>query len=550
VEEIKRQVSIAHRKLVMQQFVKIVTWSLFVALVIATAGLVIPKIWALPVTATAQGWQIWAASWVGGAVAVGLLMAVVWTWLTRSSHIQAAIEIDRRYGLKERVSSFLTLNDEERATEVGRALGLDAEARVAKIDVREQFGLGASWMNLLPLAPAIAVAAMIFIPNQIDNSKAVAKNATLALEKKKIAEINKELKKGLDELEKKAAEDGLETAKDLLMKLAEAVDKSKDDKAAGRKEALVKLNDLKKELEKRKKQLAAGDSLREQLNQLKPADAGPAEKLADAMKNGDLKKAMNELMDLKKQLDAGKLSKEDKDALAAQLEQMQKNIEAGVQAQKDEINKLQAELAQAKKDGDQEKANQLEQKLSEKIGEKEQMERMEQMAAALGQCKNCMKNGDMAGAQEKLDQLAKDLKQLQKELDELELLDEAIDQIGQCKNGMCKGGKFAMKKSGRMPGQRPGQGMGEGQGQGDRPEEATDTNFRESRVRADAQKGEAIRTGEANGPNKAGENIEVTKAAFSDDVDVRDPDASRVRNLQRDQKEHVKEYFENLGDIK
>ncbi len=550
MEEIKRQVSKAHRKLVMQQFFKIVSWSLFAALVIATIGLVIPKIWALPLTATVDGWRIWAASWVGGAVVAGLLMAFVWTWVTRSTQIQAAIEIDRRFGLKERISSFLTLNDEERATEVGRALAEDAEARVAKIDVAERFGLGATWMNLLPLVPAVLVAAMIFVPNKIDNTKAVAKSAALKLEKKRVAEIKKELKKGLDDLEKKAAEDGLETAKDLLMKLAEAVDDSKSDKASTRKEALVKLNDLKKELEKRKKQLAAGDSLRDQLNQLKPADQGPADKLAQAMQNGDLKKAMNELMELKKQIADGKLSKEGKEALAAQLNQMQENIEAAVKAQKDEINKLKAELEQAKKEGDQAKANELEQKLNEKIGEQEQMERMEQMAQALGQCKNCMKNGDMAGAQEKLDQLAKDLKQLQKELDELELLDEAIDQIGQCKNGMCKGGKFAMKRGGRMASQRPGRGMGEGQGQGERPEEATDTNFRESRVRADAQKGEAIRTGEANGPNVAGENIEVSKAAFSESVEVREPDATRPRNLQRDQKEHVKEYFENLGDIK
>ncbi|MCR9119530.1 MAG: hypothetical protein NXI22_21565, partial [bacterium] len=104
MDEIKRQVASARRRLVVQQFVTIATWSLFAALLVALIGVASPKIWAIAPTSTPQGSQIWHISWVAGSLVVGLITAAVVTWIVRRGELEAAMEIDRRFGLKERVS--------------------------------------------------------------------------------------------------------------------------------------------------------------------------------------------------------------------------------------------------------------------------------------------------------------------------------------------------------------------------------------------------------------------------------------------------------------
>jgi hypothetical protein len=72
VEEIKRQVGRAHRRLVMQQFLAVCGWSLFATLLVAAIGLAIPRVWVLNIDK-----QIWDWSWIGGGLAAGLLLAGV-----------------------------------------------------------------------------------------------------------------------------------------------------------------------------------------------------------------------------------------------------------------------------------------------------------------------------------------------------------------------------------------------------------------------------------------------------------------------------------------
>src|SRR5262245_13271778 len=108
MEEIKRQVNRAQTRLVLEQFWRVFGWSLFSVLLIAAIGLAIPRIWVLAIDQ-----QIWDWSWVCGGIAVGLALAGIWTYIIRRSKLDAAIELDRRYGLKERVSSLLALSPTE-----------------------------------------------------------------------------------------------------------------------------------------------------------------------------------------------------------------------------------------------------------------------------------------------------------------------------------------------------------------------------------------------------------------------------------------------------
>src|SRR4029453_2540860 len=155
--EINRKGGGANRGRAFQQFLFVVGWSLFATLLIAAIGLAVPRIWGLAVDK-----QAWVWFWIGGGVGAGLLMAGLWTWIIHRSKLDAAIDPDRRFGLKERVSSTLALGPEELETDIGQALVTDAVRRVERIDVREQFQVKPTGRALLPLLPAAAMAGVLY----------------------------------------------------------------------------------------------------------------------------------------------------------------------------------------------------------------------------------------------------------------------------------------------------------------------------------------------------------------------------------------------------
>jgi len=140
MDELKKQVSRARQRLTLQRFKSCLIWSWFACLTIATMACLIPKIWPLELDRT-----MWMWSWMVGAASVGLVVATVWTLLTRDSQLEVAIELDRRFALKERVSSTLSLSDEELSTEAGQALLDDATRRVAQVEIAQQFRDQPQW---------------------------------------------------------------------------------------------------------------------------------------------------------------------------------------------------------------------------------------------------------------------------------------------------------------------------------------------------------------------------------------------------------------------
>ena len=99
MDTLQRQVRRARRRLAAERFLDVLGWCWFAALLAALVLIAADKFWPL-------GVEAWA--WAAGALGLGLLAAVVWTLLVRGSLLEAAIEIDRRFALKERVSSALS----------------------------------------------------------------------------------------------------------------------------------------------------------------------------------------------------------------------------------------------------------------------------------------------------------------------------------------------------------------------------------------------------------------------------------------------------------
>jgi len=90
-----------------------------------------------------------------------------------------------------------------------------------------------------------------------------------------------------------------------------------------------------------------------------------------------------------------------------------------------------------------------------------------------------------------------------------------------------------------------GNGLGEGQGYGDRPEAETDTGTYESKVRGKPKAGEAVRVGDAIGPNKAGLSQESYKEEILSSL-KNDSDPLTDQRLPKDQQDHVREYIQRF----
>lgn len=90
-----------------------------------------------------------------------------------------------------------------------------------------------------------------------------------------------------------------------------------------------------------------------------------------------------------------------------------------------------------------------------------------------------------------------------------------------------------------------GNGNGEGEGFGYRPESETETGVYESKVRGDPKAGEAVRIGDATGPNKPGLSVEGAKEEILSAL-KNDSDPLTDQRLPKDQQDHVREYIKRF----
>ncbi|MFZ5832208.1 MAG: hypothetical protein ACOY3P_19155, partial [Planctomycetota bacterium] len=229
MDELKRQVRRAHRRLETQRFLGILGWCWFAAMCVAAILIAFGKFRPLGVA----DW-VWP---VAGVVA-GLVVATVWLTATRRAPLGAAIEVDRRFGLRERVSSTLALGDEQLQSPVGQALAADAVRRVARVDVSERFRLGLPrhiWLPLLPALLALVIA--LFVSPAVVENPATAKQQA-AVTQKQVKKSAEELRRRIEAKRQLAERQKLEDAQDLFKKIEEEARKLQE--AGGdRKEALT-----------------------------------------------------------------------------------------------------------------------------------------------------------------------------------------------------------------------------------------------------------------------------------------------------------------------
>ena len=334
MEKLRRQVRIARRRLAVQQFLRAVPWFLFAALAVAAILVAVDKYYPLGLV----GW-----AWPTIGACVGLVRAAGLVWLRGQSELDAAIEIDRRFGLSERVSSAYILTTADRDTPMGQALIDDAVRTIARVDVAPGFRLSLSRRALLPLLPAVvAFLLSVFLNPVSETATATTENSAQKLEVKKTAEV---AHKKIAERLKEARDGDLKEIEALAKLEAGFKELSKGDE--DKRQALVKLNDLNKELAERREQLRGNERLQEQFQQLKNLAKGPADKLAEALKEGNMQEAARELKALQEKLSSGQLDEQAAAELAQQLSAMEQKLKSVAEKQSEMANELKHKSARS-----------------------------------------------------------------------------------------------------------------------------------------------------------------------------------------------------------
>lgn len=555
MEMLEKQVRRARRRLLLQSFAGKLAWSWFAALAVAVLAIGAGKLWAPPVEQ-----QAWAIGWLAAAVALGLIAALVCTWLRRQSALTAALEIDRRFGLKERVSSTLALDHQVRDSEIGQALVRDAEQRVRGLDLAEGFRFSLDRRAILPLLPAaLAFALAAFVP--VATKQAPAKAAVR--QELPVKHATRALAKRLEAQKKEAVEKNLPEA-EAIAKLEDGVRKLSESKENDRKQTLLELNDLVKDAQQRREELASSADLKKQLAGLKNLEQGPAEKLTQALKSGDLDKAIEEIKKLQKQAAEGKLDPQDQKALSQQLQQLQQQLAQKAEAQQKQTEQLKQQIEAQRRAGNQEAADKLQEQLEKLAAQQSENGKLGEMAAQLQQAAQSLGEGNSEQAAEALDQLGQQLSGMQENLQEMEALDQALEGVSQCKLSMacqncngdgcseCQGGDEWIRKYGELGPERSrggGKGIGVGLGPGLGDETNPGGKYYDSAVKQQAGKGGAKVVGEADGPNRKGRVQQEIQTEFTEGAQNA-ADALSDQRLPHDYRDHAQKYFDALREGK
>jgi methyl-accepting chemotaxis protein len=563
MDVILKQVGRARRRLVWGRFGRALIWSLFAFWLLATLGIASAKLW--PDAALVKQWLPeggspwnWIGLWLGSGTVLGLIVAMGWTYWRRPTVEQTAFEVDRRFGLKERITSAVTLSPVDRQVGYGEALVQDASRRAERITIAEQFPLKFASRGLLPLIPLALMGIVFVLPAW--QAEAEAASTTNTPQAKEDAQTRESIKKLQIQIRKKREADqakGLEEAKIETQKRMEAeLQKLLDKEKIERKDALVAINDIKKRLDEKREQLGESAQLKKKLADLKDIQAGPADKASKAIEQGDMAKAQEELKKLADKVRDGKLSEEEKKQLVEQAKQIGEKLKEMQNKQEQAKQKLEEEVKKAQQQGRLDDAQRMQKQLDEMNKGEKAGEKMQQMADAMKKAAEAAQQGNNKEAAEQIEQMANQLGEMQQSQEELEELEQSMEELSEAKDGMNEQpGQQASKSSG---GQRMGQGnnRGEGEGRGkgrggkgigsgERDEQGDETSTYDSQVRDKPKNGRAVISGTADGPNKAGVTRESVKEAIAASVSEKS-DSTEEQQLPKAERDQVQQYFDNL----
>ena len=547
MNRIESQVQTARRRLILGIFGRAMCVSLFAGLIVATIAVAMPGIRAVNVDV-----QTWNIAWIAGCVAAAVVGSLIFSFVKAPDAERVALEVDKRFGLNERLSSSMLMTESDRESDFGIAVVDDATRRADRIKIADEFRFEPSKLGWLPIAIIPVLAIVLLLVEPAKHSDAGVDPRVDPATAAQVQKAALQLKKRIEQQKRKADAKGLKEARDLFEKMETDLNKITEKKTMDRKDAMIALNDLKKQLEERRQQLGSNDQMRKAMSQMKSLQAGPAEEAAKSIAKGDFGKAQDVMNQLAKKMRNNKLSEKEKKQLQKQVQQLKQQLEKAVADQKKKEQELKEKIEQAKREGRSKDAAEMQKQLNQmQQKSQQQMKQMQKMADKLGQAAQAMQSGDSKQAANSLDEMADQLGEMADQMSELQDLESAMNELSQSKEQMrCKscggnGCKNCLGGMGQGKGEGEGDGLGEGSGKGDRPEEEDDTNSYETQVRGKVGKGKAVISGFADGPNRKGISREDVKRAIESSFSE-ESDPLENQQLPRTEREHAMDYFNKL----
>jgi hypothetical protein len=450
---VDRQVRRVRRRLLLQSVLHNLMLCWATALVLA-AGWFMIKPFAF--AGIAEAWQ-WGVPAI--IVGMGTLAGVVLGWVRTPDLVASALALDEQFALRERVTTLLTLPPDLAQSPAGQALLADVAPRVEKLPVSSRFPVVPSWRtSLLPLgAMALAVAAFFLEPVLANLHLTPVAAANVRDQKVDSKEIEKQMEAMREKIandKKNPDAERSEKMKELLEEWEKLVNKPVDPSDPEQvRERLAEMRTLEQKMKERAHDLKAtaqkNDTLRKLLEKLtedgRKLKEGPAKDFEDALIKGQFHKAKEALDKLAQQLRENKLTPQQQKEMAEQFKQLQEKIQRVMEKEN--------------------KAKELKKELDEGRITKEQFDRemeknkqLQELANLLGECKECL-GQDPGEAANALTKMAKQFEQAELSEDELneilrnmEALNEAAAGIGDALGDEDGNG---MEASERPGGRRP-----------------------------------------------------------------------------------------------
>lgn len=346
------------------------------------------------VASTRFRWWTDAVDYLWALFLVGGVAGLIYGWTRRISPLVAAQIADERAGLKERLSTAVELSRTETRSEIADAQITDAAGHAKELDPAKVL----PWrvpQQIRWLAAACAVlAAAIFLPDLpiFHSPQDRIDRAVMQTQGAQLQRVAKELEKKAKQAEKED-ENG-----EILRRVAREMKQLGKDQEKGRiskKQAMLKLNDLQKQVKEAQNGESGGKSQKpmdQVANQLQDAaqkheqsgnkeGAAQLKQMAENLQKKDFDAAKRQLEELAKKMQSGQMNADDAEKAAQTLEQMAKSMEGSdldkaSKEMKDaakqlakaaaEAKKFQQQMASAKTDAER---KQLQQQMSQQMSQ-------------------------------------------------------------------------------------------------------------------------------------------------------------------------------------
>ncbi len=400
MHDIQRALTNASRRLFLNTFLRVV-----VVMATASASVLLVLVAIEKLTPYAFNWKP-----IGLAAAgITLATAAFAAWVRRPRGVALADELDRRAGLRETLSTAISLESREGAgndTAWAIAVKESAADRARKIVMRDAIPVLAPRNWQAPLALLAAAGLALWLAPTHDLTGLLDRQAAEEEQQAEIRTVALEIKAREDELKEILDRAGVEMEEEDATDDEAAEQNKPTSPEELRRSALKKLTKLSDQLNDKMngEQAEQTKALQKNIERLKTPGPGPMTEFARSLARGQFKNAKSALEELGKSIEAGEMSDEQKMQAAAQLKSLAEQMEKLAQekeALKQELEKQGMDAEQAEKLASDPEA--LKQAL-EKMENMSPAQKQEMMNNVMGQLQTSMAMQTMAQAMSEMSQ--------------------------------------------------------------------------------------------------------------------------------------------------